>query len=139
MIRKIIIVVLTLGAVASGGLSIGGLVAYGVDRDQIVRYEYHCAGRRTGWRSWSPEMLVAIPATIVLLDLRISFSASTNRVHTWHVPVGWFFVAFATYPTLAFLHPRYRRYRRRQRGLCVTCGYDLRVSPDRCPECGMAA
>ena len=47
------------------------------------------------------------------------------------------FLLFAAYPFIAFIRGPLRRYRRRRKGLCVTCGYDLTGLPEnRCPECG---
>jgi hypothetical protein len=51
----------------------------------------------------------------------------------------WFLVLFtATLPTaaLARLRRRATALRRASKGLCARCGYDLRASPARCPECG---
>ena len=37
---------------------------------------------------------------------------------------------------VALAHRAYVRRRRRERGCCASCGYDLRATLERCPECG---
>ena len=54
----------------------------------------------------------------------------------------WFLISILLIPPMAWLaFGRARRQRRRlQRGLCPSCGYDLRMHQpgSRCPECGAA-
>ncbi len=38
--------------------------------------------------------------------------------------------------TFSYLLPLHHRRKRKKLGLCVKCGYDLRASVERCPECG---
>jgi hypothetical protein len=37
---------------------------------------------------------------------------------------------------LLIVRPMAKRLLRERMGLCVNCGYDLRASSERCPECG---
>ncbi len=51
------------------------------------------------------------------------------------LPLYLLFLLFAILPAHGLLLIRRLRARLRS-GLCVKCGYDLRASKERCPECG---
>jgi hypothetical protein len=60
-----------------------------------------------------------------------------GRTVHWDAVVSYWLIVplFAVFPLL-WLYRRATRRRRIDRGRCATCGYDLRMTPDRCPECG---
>ena len=78
-------------------------------------------------------------------NARATSRSSTNRagdverLSEWAVRVPhWALVLATAAPAIAGfgLVTRAVRRRRRKRGLCERCGYDLRATKDRCPECG---
>lgn len=74
------------------------------------------------------------------IGLRPIQMASNRPVRSWMIgysfPMWWLALPFAVMPLIWVW--RERRSRRRWfRGLCMDCGYDLRASPGRCPECGL--
>jgi hypothetical protein len=61
-------------------------------------------------------------------------------IHTTRIIVPfWLLEAITLAPIGVALAMRLRSQRRPRVGMCPTCGYDLRATPDCCPECGTAS
>src|SRR5688572_13173360 len=64
---------------------------------------------------------------------------SEFRGYEYGLEVPFWFVCAVSAPLPVRWAWRRARHRRRVRaGLCAVCGYDLRGTPERCPECGAA-
>ena len=101
-------------------------------RDPLSRFEPR-------WSSWF--LAVWIAALVCLAAVRrfwpdlLPYESGVELALVW---VASFYGIGGI--SLAFAAARRAQLRRRERavrdGLCVRCGYDLRASPGRCPECG---
>jgi hypothetical protein len=76
----------------------------------LNRLGFHLFDYDTGFTNYpNRHLLIMVPTWLLSVSLMI-------------LPLGWIKQA--------------RQHRRV--GYCVSCGYDLRATPDRCPECGTA-
>ena len=176
MIRKVIIVVLSLAAIATLGL---GIVSYWTE----VRFSTTLVGKPTfglafgfssqvshsfllasSWihegaqarryrRYGNWELAIATDSRPGWNCLEYSTSAggsypgwAPNRppgtAKSVHCLLTWWlaFILLSAYPVAAFVRGplrQWHRRRRREKGLCVECGYDLTANVSGvCPECG---
>jgi predicted Zn-ribbon and HTH transcriptional regulator len=75
---------------------------------------------------------IALGTTVLFTSSYMTEVTAVSRVVGLFLPGSLLVLVIVS---LATLQKRRRRFRRRH-GLCVSCGYDLRATPERCPECG---
>ena len=167
MIRKAIIVVLTLGAIVATAL---GAASYSVGAYLMRRPTRHLLIEFEVSRGWlCIEILTSSDASLLNIydELRQGFcepdadvSACRGHSPAWYGDPIWgnnqigiagtsqnrqclnLFVSsffLAAYPTIAFIRGPFRRWRRHRKGLCLRCGYNLEGNVSGvCSECGEA-
>jgi hypothetical protein len=81
-------------------------------------------------------------------DSHLAFSVDTTflvvgknvtMVRSYEIGFGYFPLVFAILPMVCWMPMVVRRVRawlNPPGGICRRCGYDLRATPERCPECG---
>ena len=104
-------------------------------RYYAIGLESESVGLWAIWPSSRPSIPVTAPSTMAAgrVPVRVASASPLFVVPYWTL-IALLLIADVTWVRC------YRRWRREEfrkaRGLCIRCGYDLRASTDRCPECG---
>jgi hypothetical protein len=70
-------------------------------------------------------------------DTRLAMYVPVGRIHAVAIPNWLMLAALGGLPLTRAMTWMCRR--RTRPGICRACGYDLRATPERCPECGAVA
>jgi len=130
-----------------------GLIAAGYTNGRCMLFElvFHEGDIPISWHWWSTDEGIDA-ADSFLNDATASIRLGAFEYHTIRpadnhptikkftivfVPIWFMTLLFTILPMWWLLAYRKRsKGYRLKRGLCLTCGYDMRASPDTCPECG---
>jgi hypothetical protein len=123
----------------------GYFVASARGRVGVIRVSGSWHPRRHHWATYDLATDNAVLTTIArskdTRDLIVMLSGD-GKLPGVFGQSRWFAIPYATLIAPCAVMPgvvltrAWRRRRRARRGLCRQCGYDLRASPQRCPECG---
>lgn len=106
------------------------LLQLGADPSYEFRYSHGKFGAE-----YDQEARVIGPLGFRLYHWHYPIEHITSDFRAVSVPLWWVVVLTSIFPVLWIAsHRRRRRFERIR--LCRRCGYDLRATPGRCPECG---
>ena len=114
--------------------------------EQMFKEDVDSGFTKVSWRHVSPRQFsfnynpdVRNRPLLYRLGFRFSHSmidASPSPGYSEARIPDWFLAVITAILPAIFLWRVYRNRREIRAGLCASCGYDLRATPDRCPECG---